>query len=155
LIPAGFVLTRPVSGFTNTGRCLLPFALPDDAQEQYDTTDRTIAESNNFIVLDKCHGMGAGDRYQSESELERELIQDLRNQGYEFVPDLTSQRRCWPMSGAASNLNQVVFSKVNGGALLRVISITPVILLSIKPVRFMITTFVISLLMMVVWKTSI
>jgi type I restriction enzyme R subunit len=36
--------------------------------------------------------MGAGDRYQSESELERELIQDLRNQGYEFVPDLTSQQ---------------------------------------------------------------
>jgi type I restriction enzyme R subunit len=35
--------------------------------------------------------MGSGDRYQSESELERELIQDLRNQGYEFVPDLTSQ----------------------------------------------------------------
>jgi type I restriction enzyme R subunit len=35
--------------------------------------------------------MGSGDRYQSEAELERELIQDLRNQGYEFVPDLTSQ----------------------------------------------------------------
>jgi hypothetical protein len=28
-------------------------ALPDDAQEHHDTTDRTIAESNNFIVLDK------------------------------------------------------------------------------------------------------
>jgi type I restriction enzyme R subunit len=53
---------------------------------------RTIAESNNFIVLDKyVTEWEAGDRYQSESELERELIQDLRNQGYEFVPDLTSQ----------------------------------------------------------------
>jgi type I restriction enzyme R subunit len=55
-------------------------------------------------VLDKyVTEWEAGDRYQSESELERELIQDLRNQGYEFVPDLTSSRRCWPMSGAASD----------------------------------------------------
>ena len=47
---------------------------------------RTIAESNNFIVLDKyVTEWEAGDRYQSESELERELIQDLRNQGYEFA----------------------------------------------------------------------
>ncbi|MEQ5238758.1 MULTISPECIES: HsdR family type I site-specific deoxyribonuclease [Morganellaceae] len=53
---------------------------------------KTIAESNNFIVLDKyITEWEAGDRYQSEAELERELIQDLRNQGYEFVPDLTSQ----------------------------------------------------------------
>ena len=53
---------------------------------------RTIAESNNFIVLDKyVTEWEASDRYQSESELEHELIQDLRNQGYEFVPDLTSQ----------------------------------------------------------------
>ena len=44
---------------------------------------KTIAESNNFIVLDKySKEWEAGDRYQSESELERELIQDLRNQGY-------------------------------------------------------------------------
>jgi type I restriction enzyme R subunit len=57
----------------------------------YDITDETIAESNNFIVLDKyVTEWEAGD--QSEAELERELIQDLRNQGYEFVPDLTSQQ---------------------------------------------------------------
>ncbi|HHQ9875650.1 TPA: hypothetical protein ACSXNH_004013, partial [Escherichia coli] len=47
---------------------------------------RTIAESNNFIVLDKyVTEWEASDRYQSESELEHELIQDLRNQGYEFI----------------------------------------------------------------------
>ncbi|MFJ5344962.1 type I restriction endonuclease, partial [Escherichia coli] len=46
----------------------------------------TIAESNNFIVLDKyTKAWEAGDSYQSESDLERELIQDLRNQGYEFI----------------------------------------------------------------------
>ncbi len=52
---------------------------------------KTIAESNNFIVLDKYTArQDGGDRYQSEDELERELIQDLRNQGYEYLPDLTS-----------------------------------------------------------------
>ncbi|OPL26960.1 HsdR protein, partial [Morganella morganii] len=45
---------------------------------------KTIAESNNFIVLDKYTArQDGGDRYQSEEELERELIEDLRNQGYE------------------------------------------------------------------------
>ncbi|MEM7874836.1 type I restriction endonuclease, partial [Morganella morganii] len=52
---------------------------------------KTIAESNNFIVLDKYTArQDGGDRYQSEEELERELIQDLRNQGYGYLPDLTS-----------------------------------------------------------------
>ncbi|MCY0792031.1 HsdR family type I site-specific deoxyribonuclease, partial [Morganella morganii] len=52
---------------------------------------KTIAESNNFIVLDKYTArQDGGDRYQSEEELERELIEDLRNQGYEYLPDLTS-----------------------------------------------------------------
>ncbi|HGW6676448.1 TPA: hypothetical protein ACNG88_005423, partial [Klebsiella pneumoniae] len=46
----------------------------------------TIAESNNFIVLDKyTKVLDTGDNYQSESDLERELIQDLLNQGYEFI----------------------------------------------------------------------
>jgi len=51
----------------------------------------TIAESNKFIVLDKyTKGWEGVDSYQSESDLERELIQDLCNQGYEFV-SFTSQ----------------------------------------------------------------
>ncbi|ESK38730.1 type I restriction enzyme EcoR124II R protein [Acinetobacter nectaris CIP 110549] len=54
---------------------------------------KTITESNNFIVLDKyVTEWEKGDHYQSESELEHELIQDLCNQGYEFVPHLTSQQ---------------------------------------------------------------
>lgn len=53
---------------------------------------KPIAESKNFIVLDKyTSDWTAADHYQSEAELERELIQDLRNQGYEFLPDLTTQ----------------------------------------------------------------
>lgn len=53
---------------------------------------KTIAESKNFIVLDKyTQAWEAADRYQSEDDLERELVQDLVNQGYEFLPALTTQ----------------------------------------------------------------
>ena len=74
---------------------------------------RTIAESNNFIVLDKyVTEWEAGERYQSEAELERELIQDLRNQGYEFVPDLTSQSAMLAnVRVQLQTLNQVVFNE--------------------------------------------
>lgn len=52
---------------------------------------KPIAESKNFIVLDRyTSDWTAADHYQSEAELERELIEDLRNQGYEFLPNLTS-----------------------------------------------------------------
>lgn len=53
-----------------------------------------IAESNNFIVLDKYEKYSllceASATYQSESSLEREFIQDLVNQGYEYLPKLTT-----------------------------------------------------------------
>jgi len=52
---------------------------------------KTIAETKNFIVLDKyIKEWDAADRYQSEDDLERELVQDLVNQGYEFLPALTT-----------------------------------------------------------------
>jgi type I restriction enzyme, R subunit len=54
---------------------------------------KTIAESNNFIVLDKYNKeWQVAEGYQSESDLERELVEDLVNQGYEFVPGLTNQQ---------------------------------------------------------------
>lgn len=50
------------------------------------TDYRTIAESNSFIVLDKyTQEWKVSESYQSESDLERELIQDLVTQGYEFA----------------------------------------------------------------------
>lgn len=50
-----------------------------------------IAETNRFIVLDKyVRAWEAADSYQSESDLERELVQDLHDQGYEYLPDLKS-----------------------------------------------------------------
>lgn len=51
----------------------------------------TIAEANNFIILDQySKDWQIADSYQSESDLERELIQDLVNQGYDFQPALNN-----------------------------------------------------------------
>ncbi|MDA7966392.1 type I restriction endonuclease subunit R [Ruegeria sp.] len=51
----------------------------------------TIAETPNYIVLDKyTKGWEASEQYQSEDDLERELVQDLQHQGYEFLPALTN-----------------------------------------------------------------
>lgn len=51
-----------------------------------------ITETNNFIVLDKYEKIEQPQSYQTEVDLERELITDLRNQGYEYRPDLNSQQ---------------------------------------------------------------
>lgn len=52
---------------------------------------KTIAESKNFIVLDKyAPEWKVAEGYQSEGDLEREFIQDLQNQGYEYLPGLTT-----------------------------------------------------------------
>lgn len=52
---------------------------------------KPIAESNNFIVLDKyTKTWEVIESYQSEAELERELIEDLKSQGYEYDSNLNS-----------------------------------------------------------------
>ena len=52
-----------------------------------------IAETNNFIILDRyIREWNVAESYQSEGDLERELILDLQNQGYEYRPDLNSQQ---------------------------------------------------------------
>lgn len=52
---------------------------------------KPIAESRNFIVLDKySQEWKVAEGYQSEDDLERELIQDLANQGYQHLPELNS-----------------------------------------------------------------
>ena len=57
---------------------------------------KTITESNQFIVLDeykKITGVNESPiGYQSEADLEKELVQDLVQQGYEHVPQLTNQK---------------------------------------------------------------
>lgn len=49
-----------------------------------------IAESNNFIVLDKYVKIEQAGNFQTESELEREMIADLQAQGYEYLNYITS-----------------------------------------------------------------
>ena len=52
---------------------------------------KPIAESNNFIVLDKYTKIEQeGSSYQSEADLENELIKDLSNQGYDYISELNS-----------------------------------------------------------------
>jgi type I restriction enzyme R subunit len=50
-----------------------------------------IAESNNFIVLDKyTQQWSIAESYQTEDDLEREFIRDMKDQGYEFLSELTT-----------------------------------------------------------------
>ncbi len=52
---------------------------------------KPVIESNNFIVLDKyTKAWEAAEGYQSEADLERELVDDLVGQGYEYLPKLTT-----------------------------------------------------------------
>ncbi|MDO8842803.1 HsdR family type I site-specific deoxyribonuclease [Methylicorpusculum sp.] len=58
------------------------------------TDYKIIAESNNFIVLDKyTKDYKVNESYQSEYDLEQEFIQDLQNQGYEYAPDLNTPEK--------------------------------------------------------------
>jgi type I restriction enzyme R subunit len=72
---------------------------------------KTIAESNNFIVLDKyikCSQVN--ESYQSEYDLEREFITDLENQGYDHLPDFnTSDKMLANVRVQLQALNNVQF----------------------------------------------
>lgn len=75
----------------------------------------TIAESNNFIVLDDYEKYSVLNEpsvvYQTEASLEYEFIQDLRNQGYEYLPDLnTPEALLSNVRVQLQNLNDVVFT---------------------------------------------
>jgi len=60
------------------------------------TDYKTIAESRNFIVLDKyTKEVQVNDGYQSEDDLEREFIQDLERQGYEAPLGLNTPEALW------------------------------------------------------------
>lgn len=75
---------------------------------------KPITESSNFIILDKytkIDQQGAG--YQTEANLESELIRDLVNQGYEHLPSLTTPGKMLAnVRVQLQNLNNVQFSEV-------------------------------------------
>ena len=77
------------------------------------TQYKTIAESNNFIVLDQYNKFveepNAG--YQTEGSLEREFIRDLRAQGYEYLQELNGHDALVKnLRAQLQRLNNVVFS---------------------------------------------
>ena len=76
---------------------------------------KTIAETNNFIVLDKftkyLEVNEAPAVYQTEAALEREFIQDLINQGYENPLNLnTLEAMLANVRVELQSLNDMVFS---------------------------------------------
>ncbi len=77
------------------------------------TNYKPIAESKNFIVLDKyTQGWQACESYQSEYALESEFIADLQNQGYEYLPDLnTPEKMLANVRKQLQALNKVQFSE--------------------------------------------
>ena len=79
------------------------------------TQYKTIAESNNFIVLDQYNKLveepNAG--YQTEGSLEREFIRDLRAQGYEYLQEINGHDALVKnLRVQLQRLNNVVFSDV-------------------------------------------
>ena len=49
------------------------------------TLTTAIVESDNFIILEKYTKIEQPSQYQTEADLEKELIADLRQQGYEYL----------------------------------------------------------------------
>ena len=77
------------------------------------TQYKTIAESNNFIVLDQYNKFveepNAG--YQTEGSLEREFIRDLQAQGYEYLQGFNGHDALIKnLRAQLQRLNNVVFS---------------------------------------------
>lgn len=75
----------------------------------------TIAETNNFIVLDEYEKYSTLNEpsvfYQTEDSLEKELVQDLINQGYEYLPDLNTPEALFANARKEiQELNNVVFT---------------------------------------------
>ena len=78
-------------------------------------TYNTIAETQNYIVLDNYTKLSkvseAPATYQSENALEREFIEDLVEQGYEYLPQLTTPAALLNnVRTQLQNLNSVTFS---------------------------------------------
>ena len=80
---------------------------------------RTIAESKNFIVLDEYAKYSMVSEppvgYQTEFALERELIQDLINQGYENPSIKSAEAMLANARAQLQELNSVVFSDSEWG----------------------------------------
>ncbi|MCT4637462.1 MAG: type I restriction endonuclease subunit R [Bacteroidales bacterium] len=80
------------------------------------STYKPIIESNNFIVLDKFKKYNEVNEpaasYQTEAGLEKEFIEDLCNQGYEHLPQLTTPEAMLAnVRVQLQNLNNTTFTQ--------------------------------------------
>lgn len=72
---------------------------------------KPIAETDHFIVLDKYEKIAQSGNYQSEKQLEEELLADLQQQGYEYRHDLNSHSKLLAnLRGQLQRLNDIVFT---------------------------------------------
>lgn len=71
-----------------------------------------ITETKNFIILDSYSKIfQVGESYQTERDLENEFITDLKNQGYEYRKDLTTNEKILEnIKIQLEELNDVKFS---------------------------------------------
>jgi len=72
---------------------------------------KPIVESKKFIILDKYTKIEQENSgYQTEADLEKELIQDLQNQGYEYIDVNTPEKMLANVRTQLQTLNDVEFS---------------------------------------------
>ena len=83
-----------------------------DMETITNTDTDTIAESANFTVLDAYErNAPAPEHYQTENDLEQELLRDLTAQGYEFCRSITSPKALLAnLRVQLQNLNNITFS---------------------------------------------
>ncbi|EMG32112.1 type I restriction endonuclease subunit R [Streptococcus oralis] len=75
------------------------------------TFTTAIVESDNFIILEKYTKLEQPSQYQTEADLEKELIADLRQQGYEYLTYLTTPEALLAnLKTQMEVLNNVVFT---------------------------------------------
>ncbi|WP_293963325.1 type I restriction endonuclease subunit R [Streptococcus sp.] len=75
------------------------------------TLTTAIVESDNFIILEKYTKLEQPSQYQTEADLEKELIADLRQQGYEYLTYLaTPEALLANLKIQMEVLNNVVFT---------------------------------------------
>lgn len=75
------------------------------------TLTTAIVESDNFIILEKYTKLEQPSQYQTEADLEKELIADLRQQGYEYLTYLTTPEALLSnLKTQMEVLNNVVFT---------------------------------------------
>ncbi|WP_368322517.1 type I restriction endonuclease, partial [Parabacteroides distasonis] len=75
------------------------------------TFTTAIVESDNFIILEKYTKLEQPSQYQTEADLEEELIGDLRQQGFEYLTYLTTPEALLAnLKTQMEVLNNVVFT---------------------------------------------